>query len=75
MSPVWQPAKDPPCLDKFCHLSHDAQRVMVAIFEDYNARKRELLQSVTSSENTAQSRHTQSKFCIEQLREINGLLY
>ena len=46
MSPVWRPLEAPPCLDQFCHLSHDAQRVMVSIYEDFNARKRELLQSL-----------------------------
>ena len=57
MSPVWRPVEDPPCLDKFCHLSLDAQRVMGAIFEDFKSRKRELLQSTTSREYSVTSRH------------------
>ena len=56
MSPVWKPSVDPPCLDRFCYLSHDAQRVMLAMFNDYNERKTELLQIETASQTPLDGR-------------------
>ncbi|KAH3787723.1 hypothetical protein DPMN_165850 [Dreissena polymorpha] len=42
MSGVWTPSEAPPRLDKFCHLSLDAQRVMAALYSDFHQRKAEM---------------------------------
>jgi len=42
MERIWQPLERPPCLDKFCHLSVDAQKVMAALYTDFHQRRVQL---------------------------------
>ncbi|OWF55047.1 DNA polymerase nu-like [Mizuhopecten yessoensis] len=41
MSPVWRPVSAPPQLDRFCHLSDDAQLVMKGIYRQYNEQRKQ----------------------------------
>ncbi|XP_052771079.1 uncharacterized protein LOC128210768 [Mya arenaria] len=43
MSSVWTPADAPPRLDRFCHLSVDAQRVMASLFSDFHQQRAEMI--------------------------------
>ncbi|XP_053407727.1 DNA polymerase nu-like isoform X3 [Mercenaria mercenaria] len=47
MAAVWTPKEKPVVLDKFCHLSLDAQKVMASMYRDFHQRKAEIKASYT----------------------------
>lgn len=58
MQVIWTPAEKPVVLDKFCHLSLDAQKVMVAMYRDFHQRKVEIIKDI-SMQNTGRRLHFQ----------------
>lgn len=46
MPRVWTPKEKPVVLEKFCHLSLDAQRVMAAMYRDFHQRKADILKEI-----------------------------
>ncbi|XP_052099032.1 DNA polymerase nu-like [Mytilus californianus] len=52
--PVLKPAQPPPVLDKFSHLSLDAQKVMAGIYKQYQQQKDKILMSQLDRKSSSQ---------------------
>ncbi|XP_069140238.1 DNA polymerase nu-like [Argopecten irradians] len=52
MCPVWRPVSAPPQLERFCHLSADAQTVMAGIYRQYNEQRKQLAAKTQQQKGT-----------------------